>query len=762
MMGGLFKINNLSNAKKLRFLVIIFAFLIIFTAIPNTVVAQDNPKVLFDDSKTYMDLYGLYSLGYFGMSSFANLLEANGFSVSKLPDRPITPEKLKGYDVLIIMSPGSNYTDEEINSIKDFVNNGGGLYLVGNSWGVEDGDQNFAFNKISRSFGVDFASHVIVTDNKNFLVYPQFVKTTDIRSSPITNNVSEFYYLVGTYIKNPGNSTVLAYTSSDSWADNTILSNEGFSTTNEEKESNEQKGPLPIISVMEYGKGKIVFMGSSGTFVNAWIYRSNGWKLSLNSVNWLSNRPIPSEFKKAGLFSFTVADMEYRILGMLLLTLLLFLGLFFTIKHKIVIKDSRTIKTIKNWKYIVLVVFAALSVIGGFMLFIPINYMLLDTSTLETYDPYSGYTLIIIGSIFLIANSLLLFNIVNRKRIASKYSYISIAVILFFNILILVLGGLFGFSLIHLLAWGSILLIIPSLIILWFNRVYGPDLIIEGKEFDRLKKLPVKSLPFELHSSFTDSVYIGEGGFGRVFKAINNDGNDVAIKIPKSFDKRSENIFITEISNWSHLNHPNIVKLHGFKILPIPYLEMEYCEKHLEKGKKPLDEAISIIYDIARALQYSHEKNIIHGDVKPSNIMIHDGINKLSDWGLSKLTSGESITLSGATPHYAAPEQISRDFGRADERTDIYQLGTVFYEMLTGHLPFVGEISQIYNSILTNKPSIPSETNSEAKDFDEIIMKCLKKDKNKRYVSMAEFIDDLKSKYDIDRFNERTLIFKEH
>ncbi len=79
--------------------------------------------------------------------------------------------------------------------------------------------------------------------------------------------------------------------------------------------------------------------------------------------------------------------------------------------------------------------------------------------------------------------------------------------------------------------------------------------------------------------------------------------------------------------------------------------------------------------------------------------MIKNGIYKISDWGLSKLKIDKSVTFLGATPSYAAPEQISMEFGKADERTDIYQLGTVFYEMVTGHLPFEGEISQIYNSI---------------------------------------------------------------
>ena len=142
--------------------------------------------------------------------------------------------------------------------------------------------------------------------------------------------------------------------------------------------------------------------------------------------------------------------------------------------------------------------------------------------------------------------------------------------------------------------------------------------------------------------------------------------------------------------------------------------------------------------------------------MKLSNILIKNGIYKISDWGLSKLKIDESVTLSGATPSYAAPEQISQEFGKADERTDIYQLGNVFYELLTGRLPFEGNISQIYSSILTTQPIKPSEINSNSKPVNDIIMKCLNKNKNKRYSSMGELIKELEKYKPVDK----TLMFK--
>jgi serine/threonine protein kinase len=143
--------------------------------------------------------------------------------------------------------------------------------------------------------------------------------------------------------------------------------------------------------------------------------------------------------------------------------------------------------------------------------------------------------------------------------------------------------------------------------------------------------------------------------------------------------------------------------------------------------------------------------------VKLSNILRKNGVNKISDWGLSKLKTEDSVTLSGATPSYAAPEQISQEFGRADERTDIYQLGNVFYKLLTGKLPFEGEISQVYSSILKNLPIPPTDINPNAEPVNEIIMKCLNKNKEERYSNMGELLKDLE-KY---RSADETVLFDE-
>jgi len=738
------------NQSKVKFLLFLFIFLLTFLLTSTVTVAQDTHKVLFDETGPYGKFYTIYNIENYGSSSFAAMLEKNGFSVSRLTEKPITNEKLQGYDVLILMAPGHNYTDAEVNTIKEFVIDGGGLFIVGSNWGYDDGDENFSYNKIARSFGVSFANNEILTDNQSFLIYPNFVKVTDVKAHPITSNIPEFYHLMGTYIKEPGNSTILTYSGASSWGDQGFIA-EGHTQSNNIKDLNETGGPLPVLSVMEYGSGKIVFMGSAGTFVNSFIYRSNGWKLELNSVNWLSNLPISSNYTMAGLIDYNVGDIKYRFLGMFLVSFILLSGLIYKMRRDTLIEISKNMKIIKNWKYNGLIILNTVFAVFVGLLFFPINIYLLDITIPPIYDPYLGYTLIITGLLVLFFTGLILYKLIIRLRMEAKYSYINMVILLIFAILTVILGDIYSFPLLQIFTVSSLILILPYVLNLLVVRKYGPDMIIEGKEFNRLKKLSANALPYELHSLYANPLYIGEGGFGRVFKGTRDDGVDVAIKIPKSFDKRAEKTFVTEVSNWSLLSHPNIVSLYDYKILPIPYIETEFCNEKMHSGIQSLQEAVSIVYDIAKGLQYAHGKKIIHGDVKLSNILRKNGVNKISDWGLSKLKTEDSVTLSGATPSYAAPEQISQEFGRADERTDIYQLGNVFYKLLTGKLPFEGEISQVYSSILKNIPIPPTDINPNAEPVNEIIMKCLNKNKEERYSNMGELLKDLEKYRDIDK-----------
>src|SRR5690606_18961543 len=145
---------------------------------------------------------------------------------------------------------------------------------------------------------------------------------------------------------------------------------------------------------------------------------------------------------------------------------------------------------------------------------------------------------------------------------------------------------------------------------------------------------------------------------------------------------------------------------------------------------KPLapGDAARIIRDIANGLSYAHSQGIIHRDIKPQNIlMTEDGIPRITDWGMSKVMgTGMLPTITGFSLSYAAPEQITPGkFGDTDQRTDVYQLGVVFYELLTAELPFEGDdISRVSVRILNDTPPPPSVLNPDARPFDGIVAKC--------------------------------------
>ncbi|MCX6688426.1 MAG: protein kinase [Methanoregula sp.] len=265
-------------------------------------------------------------------------------------------------------------------------------------------------------------------------------------------------------------------------------------------------------------------------------------------------------------------------------------------------------------------------------------------------------------------------------------------------------------------------------------------------------------LPPDLKSKYSGIRYIGRGGVAHVFAAHRKtDGKLVAVKIPISFDEITGKCFLNEIALWKKLSHPNIVEVLATNILPVPYVEMEYIPGSLDDVTKPIPvwKAVHLVNSIADALQYAHSRGIIHRDIKPHNIlMTAEFVPKITDWGMSKIISTEmqKSSVSGFSLSYAAPEQVSpADFGRTDARTDIYQLGVVFYELVTGSIPFGGDsIVEVGNAIVREDPIPPSKYNPDAALVEKIILKCLRKDPADRYQTAGEISDALSSYLDED------------
>ncbi len=258
------------------------------------------------------------------------------------------------------------------------------------------------------------------------------------------------------------------------------------------------------------------------------------------------------------------------------------------------------------------------------------------------------------------------------------------------------------------------------------------------------------SFPPELADRYTSIEFLGKGGLAHVYRAMRlKDGKTVAVKIPIRFDETTGKCFMKEIVAWEGLRHPNIVEITEVNILPLPYVEMEYVRSGLADLKTPLRprKAAEIIMGVAKGLAYAHEQGIIHRDIKPHNILItREGIPKITDWGMSRLLGSSAVpTVTGFSLAYAAPEQVSPGrFGETDERTDIYQLGVVFYELVTGKPLFPGDnLAAVSNAVISQTPVPPSQINPESADLERIILRCLEKEPKNRYQTVQELINDL-------------------
>lgn len=260
----------------------------------------------------------------------------------------------------------------------------------------------------------------------------------------------------------------------------------------------------------------------------------------------------------------------------------------------------------------------------------------------------------------------------------------------------------------------------------------------------------VPQFPPELARRYYEPRFLHQGGIARVFSARRReDGVMVAVKIPIQTDEQTGRSLLREMGVWRTLVHPGIVQVYAANILPIPYVEMEYLPGNLSEIPLPLGpcDAAWIVMNVAIALEFAHERGVIHRDLKPGNILLTDtGMPKIGDWGLSRNDMAPAeTTLHGFSLSYAAPEQLDpARFGRTTNRTDIYQLGVIFYQLVTGVLPFPGEsIADITRERLDGNVRPPSARVPSAGVFDAIIQRCLAVRPEDRYRTMRDLITDL-------------------
>ncbi len=260
---------------------------------------------------------------------------------------------------------------------------------------------------------------------------------------------------------------------------------------------------------------------------------------------------------------------------------------------------------------------------------------------------------------------------------------------------------------------------------------------------------------------------IGIGGMGEVYRADDTELNrPVAFKVlheEVAGDKERVRRFIQEARAASALNHPNILTIHeigsfqGARFIVSEYVNGETLRERMRGGLTSA-ESLDIMCQVATALQAAHSAGIVHRDIKPENIMLRqDGLVKILDFGLAKLTEADDLPIDPASPTvsrlqtspglimgtvaYMSPEQAR---GQAvDSRTDLWSLGVVFHEMLTGESPFKGEsVTDLVTSIIKHDPA-SLNLRSISEELKPICTKALAKDKQSRYQSATDLLQDL-------------------
>jgi serine/threonine-protein kinase len=265
---------------------------------------------------------------------------------------------------------------------------------------------------------------------------------------------------------------------------------------------------------------------------------------------------------------------------------------------------------------------------------------------------------------------------------------------------------------------------------------------------------------------------IGTGGMGKIFKVSHLDlGKVFALKIihsELSENPHARDMFYAEARMASSLEHRNIVSITDFgedirrgAFIVMELLRGESLADRLDRERRQMPTvALDIITQTADAVSFMHERGVIHGDIKPENVFLSTGEGplqdrrrnqvKVLDFGLGRLKRSQRDRVGrvednlAGTPAYLAPERCCGS--PPDEASDLYALGVLFYEMLTGEVPFDGNVAQILNAHISTPPSPPSwrlPPGSQDDRFDDLILTCLAKDPSARFTSVRALLEEL-------------------
>jgi len=278
---------------------------------------------------------------------------------------------------------------------------------------------------------------------------------------------------------------------------------------------------------------------------------------------------------------------------------------------------------------------------------------------------------------------------------------------------------------------------------------------------------PTKTLQIPIKGLFRGKTFadryevieeLGEGGMGKVYRVEDKKiKEEVALKLIKpeiAADKRTIERFSNELKFSRRIAHRNVCKMYdlgeeeGTHYITMEYVPGEDLRGSIRRfGQLPIGKSISIAKQICEGLAEAHRLGVVHRDLKSSNIMIDkEGNVRIMDFGLARSLEAKGITRAGTmigTPEYMSPEQVEGK--ETDQRSDIYSLGVILYEMATGRVPFEGEtLLSIVMKHKSEAPKNPKEVNAQIPEgLSQLILKCMEKDKEKRYQDAKELISEL-------------------
>lgn len=273
---------------------------------------------------------------------------------------------------------------------------------------------------------------------------------------------------------------------------------------------------------------------------------------------------------------------------------------------------------------------------------------------------------------------------------------------------------------------------------------------------DSLRSIDAEPPEADFLSRYEFQDRLGEGAVGVVSRGFDRKlSRPVAIKWLRAPDEKAKLRFQREVQSMASLAHPNVVGLFdaveedGLTYLVMELVEGQSLRRVLEKGHPNIREAVRLVEKIARGVGAAHAKGIIHRDLKPENVLItKDGDPKVGDFGLAHIDGATMLTRPGeplGTPLYMAPEQVRGDLEHITPRTDVYAIGIILYEFLTGRSPHRGDsIDDVYSRVLRGDLTPPLRVAPDLpRELERIVLKCLEGEPDRRYEDASALADDL-------------------